>query len=172
MDWNDGVLKQDFNSLMMKMVGICTMVDTISKQPTSVELVLKIWRKKIEESQLSSRGKDLFTTMEDDTLRYSGHARIAMVSDHSSPKNLNKRLQEAINSGNYDEDQMEKLRKIQEATNRPRNNDTALFLEILEKYKDDFTKILTKMQQNVSSDFDFFLERLRNMQEEEEGKKR
>jgi hypothetical protein len=64
---------------------------------------------------------------------------------------------------------MEKLRKIQEATNRPRNNDTALFLEILEKYKDDFTKILTKMQQNVSSDFDFFLERLRNMQEEEEG---
>ena len=106
--------------------------------------------------------------MEDDTLRFSGHARMAMVSD-SSQENLNKRLQEAITSGNYDEDQMEKLRKIQEATNRPRNNDTALFLEILEKYKDDFTKILTKMQQNVSSDFDFFLERLRNMQEEEEG---
>ncbi|GKD09644.1 hypothetical protein Tco_1189329, partial [Tanacetum coccineum] len=102
--------------------------------------------------------------MEEDTLRYSGHARIAMVSD-SSEENLNKRRQEAFAPDNYDEDQMEKLRKIQEATTRPPNNSTALFLRILEKYKDDYMKMLTKMQQDVSTAFDCFLERLRNMQE-------
>ncbi|GJR77569.1 hypothetical protein Tco_0089934 [Tanacetum coccineum] len=133
----------------------------------SVELVLKIWRKKIDESQLSSGSKDLFRTMEEDTLRYSGHARIAMVSD-SSEENLNKRRQEAFAPDNYDEDQMEKLRKIQDATTRPQNNDTVLFLEHLEKYKDDYMKMLTKMQQDVSTNFDFFLEKLRNMQERKE----
>ncbi|GJZ66888.1 hypothetical protein Tco_0630128 [Tanacetum coccineum] len=105
--------------------------------------------------------------MEEDTLRYSGHARIAMVSN-SSHKNLNKWLQEAVTPGNYNEDQMEKLRKIQDATTRPQNNDTVLFLEHLEKYKDDYMKMLTKMQQDVSTNFDFFLEKLRNMQERKE----
>ncbi|GKD78232.1 hypothetical protein Tco_1340853 [Tanacetum coccineum] len=105
--------------------------------------------------------------MEEDTLSYSGHARIAMVFD-SSYKNLNKRLQEAVAPGNYNEDHMLKLRKIQDATTRPQNNDTALFLEHLEKYKDDYMKMLTKMQQDVSTDFDCFLEKLRNMQERKE----